>query len=46
MDFELTPEQQNFRTEIKEFLASELTADDCVEDGWISGYSREFSQKF
>ncbi len=45
MDFELTPEQQNFRTEIKEFLASELTADDCVEDGWISGYSREFSQK-
>ena len=45
MDFALTKEQEAFRAEIREFLSSEIPAEARVEDGWISGYSREFSQK-
>ena len=45
MDFALTREQEAFRAEIREFLSSEVLAEERVEDGWISGYSREFSQK-
>ena len=40
MDFALTTEQEAFRAEIREFLSSEVSAETCVEDGWISGYSR------
>ncbi len=45
MDFSLSREQEAFRTEIREFLSSEVPADISVEDGWISGYSPEFSRK-
>ncbi len=45
MDFSLSPEQEAFRTEIREFLSTEVPADVAVEDGWINGYSREFSRK-
>src|SRR5262247_570279 len=43
MDFALTPEQQAFRAEIRAFLAQEVTS--THEDGWITGYSPEFSRK-
>ena len=45
MDFSLSREQAAFRTEIREFLSIEVPADISVEDGWISGYSPEFSRK-
>jgi alkylation response protein AidB-like acyl-CoA dehydrogenase len=45
MDFALTPEQQTFRQEIRAFLASEVPPDATTEDGWIVGFSREFSRK-
>ncbi|MBI3250018.1 MAG: acyl-CoA dehydrogenase family protein [Deltaproteobacteria bacterium] len=45
MDFALTPEQQGFRQEIRKFLAEEVPAGTTTEDGWIVGYSREFSRK-
>ncbi|MGE0684863.1 MAG: acyl-CoA dehydrogenase family protein [Candidatus Binatia bacterium] len=45
MDFALTPEQQTFRQEIRTFLASEVPPDATTEDGWIVGFSREFSRK-
>jgi alkylation response protein AidB-like acyl-CoA dehydrogenase len=45
MDFALTPEQQRFRQEIRAFLASEVPPDATTEDGWIVGFSREFSRK-
>ena len=45
MDFSLSREQEAFRTEIREFLSSEVSDDISVEDGWISGYSPEFSRK-
>lgn len=45
MDFALTPEQQAFRQEIRAFLASEVPPDATTEDGWIVGFSREFSLK-
>jgi len=45
MDFSLSRKQEAFRTEIREFLSSEVPADISVEDGWISGYSPEFSRK-
>lgn len=45
MDFALTPEQQAFRAEIREFLAKEVSPGSSFEDGWITGYSPEFSRK-
>ena len=45
MDFALTPEQQTFRQEIRAFLASEVPPSATTEDGWIVGFSREFSRK-
>jgi alkylation response protein AidB-like acyl-CoA dehydrogenase len=45
MDFALTPEQQAFRQEIRDFLAHEVHPDAVTEDGWIVGFSREFSRK-
>lgn len=45
MDFALTPEQQAFRQEIRDFLTQEVQPHDVVEDGWIVGFSREFSRK-
>lgn len=45
MDFALTVEQERFRQEIRDFLAKEMAASSTTEDGWIVGYSREFSQK-
>lgn len=45
MDFALTPEQQAFRLEVRAFLANEVTPSVQTEDGWITGFSREFSRK-
>jgi alkylation response protein AidB-like acyl-CoA dehydrogenase len=47
VDFRLTPEQEAFRREVEEFLARELPAERRTvrEDGWITGFSREFSRK-
>ena len=45
MDFALTPEQHAFRQEIRAFLAQELAHETVVEDGWIAGFSLEFSRK-
>jgi alkylation response protein AidB-like acyl-CoA dehydrogenase len=45
MDFAFTPEQDAFRAEIREFLTQEMATRSPVEDGWITGFSREFSQK-
>ena len=45
MDFALSQEQERFRAEVREFLSGEVPAAERVEDGWISGYSREFSRK-
>lgn len=45
MDFALTPEQQAFRSDIRTFLAQEVSSESSTEDGWIVGYSPEFSRK-
>ena len=45
MDFALTPEQHAFRQEIRAFLAQELAHETVMEDGWIAGFSLEFSRK-
>ncbi|MBI3301816.1 MAG: acyl-CoA dehydrogenase family protein [Deltaproteobacteria bacterium] len=45
MDFALTPEQEAFRAQIREFLAQEMPSGSSYEDGWITGYSPEFSRK-
>lgn len=45
MEFALTAEQEAFRTEIRDFLARELADQTPIEDGWITGFSPEFSQK-
>jgi alkylation response protein AidB-like acyl-CoA dehydrogenase len=47
VDFRLTPEQEAFRREVEEFLARELPAErrEIREDGWVTGFSREFSRK-
>src|SRR5215471_1550770 len=45
MDFALTAQQERFRTEIRDFLAQEVSANSATEDGWIVGYSPEFSRK-
>jgi alkylation response protein AidB-like acyl-CoA dehydrogenase len=45
MDFALTPEQHAFRQEIRDFLGKEIPVGSTTEDGWIVGFSREFSRK-
>lgn len=45
MNFALSREQEAFRSRVREFLSSEVSTEARVEDGWISGYSREFSRK-
>ena len=45
MDFGLSAEQEAFRTEIRDFLSQEMAAQTPAEDGWITGFSREFSLK-
>ena len=45
MEFALTAQQQEFRAEIRHFLATEIPADTTTEDGWIVGYSPAFSRK-
>ena len=45
MDFTLTREQEAFRQEVRAFLASEVPPDAVTEDGWIVGFSRDFSRK-
>ncbi|MCS6927382.1 MAG: acyl-CoA dehydrogenase family protein, partial [Candidatus Binatia bacterium] len=45
MDFALTPEQEAFRAEIRAFLAQEVPPQTAREDGWITGFSPEFSRK-
>lgn len=47
MDFKFTPEQEQFRKEVRDFLESEIKAGafqpSC--DAWIQGYSPEFTKK-
>ena len=45
MDFALTTEQEAFRARIRDFLAREVSAETALEDGWITGFSPEFSRK-
>lgn len=45
MDFALTPEQKAFRAEIRAFLVREVPPHRAREDGWITGFSPEFSRK-
>ncbi len=45
MDFALTTEQEAFRARIQDFLAREVSAETALEDGWITGFSPEFSRK-
>lgn len=45
MDFALTPEQKAFRAEIRAFLVQEVPPHRAREDGWITGFSPEFSRK-
>ncbi|HSE03546.1 MAG TPA: acyl-CoA dehydrogenase family protein [Methylomirabilota bacterium] len=47
MDFELTPAQEAFREEIRAFLRADRTvrARGVREDGWVVGFSREFSAR-
>lgn len=45
MEFALTAQQEAFRKEIRDFLTQEVSATAATEDGWIVGYSPEFSRK-
>ncbi len=45
MDFDLTPEQKAFRREVRSFLEQEVPKEKTTEDGWVVGFSREFSRK-
>jgi len=45
MEFALTTQQEEFRAEIRNFLATEVPTGTTTEDGWIVGYSPEFSRK-
>ena len=44
MDFAPTPAEQRLRDEVRAFLAANLPADATCDDGWIVGFSREFSR--
>ena len=43
MDFALTPTQAALQGEVRAFLRDTLPAGDARDDGWIVGFSREFS---
>lgn len=47
MDFAFTPEQEQFRREIREFIEKELPEESLAikEDNWIHGFSPRFSRK-
>jgi alkylation response protein AidB-like acyl-CoA dehydrogenase len=47
MNFAFTPEQEQFRKEVRDFLEKELPpgTDIIPEDGWVNGFSPEFSRK-
>ncbi len=47
MDFRFTPEQEALRREVREFLEEEIRKGTFKprSDGWICGYSPEFSRK-
>src|SRR5262245_31026821 len=45
MEFALTTQQEDFRKEVRDFLTREVSATTATEDGWIVGYSPEFSRK-
>jgi alkylation response protein AidB-like acyl-CoA dehydrogenase len=44
MDFALTAAQSALREEVRAFLAENLRPGDARDDGWIVGFSREFSR--
>lgn len=44
MDFAPTPSEARLREEVREFLRERLTAEAACDDGWIVGFSREFSR--
>lgn len=46
MDFRLTPEQENFRCDIRAFLREALPEPpEIPEDSWLLGFDRAFSQR-
>ena len=47
MDFQFTPEQEQFRQEVKDFLEAEIKQGTFQPscDAWIQGYSPEFTKK-
>ncbi|MDP2919125.1 MAG: acyl-CoA dehydrogenase family protein [Dehalococcoidia bacterium] len=47
MDFEFTQEQEDFRQEVRRFLEDEINRGTFIPmcDGWIQGYSPEFTKK-
>ena len=47
MDFQFTPEQEVFRQEVRDFLEEEIRNGTFQPmcDGWIQGYSPEFTKK-
>ena len=46
MDFRFTPDQENFRQDIKTFLKQALQdPPDIPEDGWIVGFDKGFSKQ-
>jgi alkylation response protein AidB-like acyl-CoA dehydrogenase len=47
MDFEFTKEQEDFRQEVRRFLEEEIKKGSFTPmcDGWIQGYSPEFTKK-
>ncbi len=47
MDFTFTPEQESFRREVRDFLEAEISQGTFqpICDGWIQGYSPEFTRK-
>lgn len=44
MDFSMTPAQTELRSEVRRFLAGMVSAERSLDDGWIVGFSREFSR--
>jgi alkylation response protein AidB-like acyl-CoA dehydrogenase len=44
MDFAPTPAEARLREDVRAFLAAELPAERACDDGWIVGFSREFSR--
>ena len=44
MDFALTDAQSTLREEVRGFLDGTLRPEDARDDGWIVGFSREFSR--